>query len=43
MSFRKCKLTLYNLKNCARRSVRAKYQKQLSEGSTLEPFTVATE
>ena len=35
MLFCKCKLTP---KNCARRSVQAKYRKQLRKGSTLELF-----
>ena len=39
-SFRKCKLNSFSPQHCARRSVRAKYRKQLRKlvGSTLEPF-----
>ena len=38
-SFRKCRLSSFNPKHCARRSVRAKNRK---ESSTPEPFTSAT-
>ena len=38
-SFRKCRLSSFNPKHCARRSVRAKNRKQ---SSTPEPFTSAT-